>query len=438
MVGLLLLAAALVLANAFFVAAEFALVRVRTTQLDLRVTSGSRAAVVARSMMNRLDAYLSACQLGVTFASLGLGWVGEPATAAVLRPVFEWLSVGPALSHRISLAVGFALISMVHIVVGEQAPKNFAIAQAEKTALFVAWPLRAVYLAFYPLLIVVNGASNALLRAFGVAQFSAHSFAVRPDELRQIAAASAAEGQITAGESALLSKVFTFSDRVAREIMVPRHKVSGIDLRQPLEETLAQSLETGHSRYPVYERSLDGVVGILHMKDLTRRLVAGERAPNLRELARPPVFVPETLPAQRLLRMFQKRHSHMALVLDEYGSVTGMVTIEDALEELVGEIQDEHDDEVAPVVEIDGGYSVEGRVLLADIEPLLGVPPFETESSTIAGYVMERLGRLGEVGDIVHIGPWRARIVEVQRRAIERIELKRAAEPAEPAAEPRE
>jgi CBS domain containing-hemolysin-like protein len=426
MVGLLLLAAALVLANAFFVAAEFALVRVRSTQLDLRAGAGSRAAVLARSMMTRLDAYLSACQLGITLASLGLGWVGEPAVATALRPLFEWLQIGPVLAHRISIAVGFTLISALHIIVGEQAPKNLAIAHAERTSLFVAWPLRVVYLLFYPFLRVVNGASNALLRAFGVVLPAEHSVAVRSEELRQIAAKSAAEGQITAGESALLSKVFTFSDRVAREIMVPRHKVSGIDLHQPLAESLARALESGHSRYPLYDQSLDGVVGVLHMKDLTRRLVGGEQAPPLRELVRPPVFVPETLPAQRLLRMFQRRHSHMAFVLDEYGSVTGIVTIEDALEQLVGEIQDEHDDgEIPPVVEIEGGYSVEGRVLLVELAPLLGVPPFETESSTIAGYVMERLGRLGEVGDSVVIGPWRARIVEVQRRAIERIELTR-------------
>jgi CBS domain containing-hemolysin-like protein len=377
-------------------------------------------------MMTRLDAYLSACQLGITLASLGLGWVGEPAVATALRPLFEWLQIGPVLAHRISIAVGFTLISALHIIVGEQAPKNLAIAHAERTSLFVAWPLRVVYLLFYPFLRVVNGASNALLRAFGVVLPAEHSVAVRSEELRQIAAKSAAEGQITAGESALLSKVFTFSDRVAREIMVPRHKVSGIDLHQPLAESLARALESGHSRYPLYDQSLDGVVGVLHMKDLTRRLVGGEQAPPLRELVRPPVFVPETLPAQRLLRMFQRRHSHMAFVLDEYGSVTGIVTIEDALEQLVGEIQDEHDDgEIPPVVEIEGGYSVEGRVLLVELAPLLGVPPFETESSTIAGYVMERLGRLGEVGDSVVIGPWRARIVEVQRRAIERIELTR-------------
>jgi len=426
MVGLLLLAAALVLANAFFVAAEFALVRVRSTQLDLRASSGSHAAAMARGMTGRLGAYLSACQLGITLASLGLGWVGEPAVAALLRPLFEWLHVGPTLAHRIALAVGFTLISAVHIVVGEQAPKNLAILHAERTALFIAWPLRAAYLAFYPFLVLVNGASNALLRLLGVRLEPGHSIGVAPEELRQIAAKSAAEGQITAGESALLSKVFTFSDRVVREIMVPRQKVRGIDLRQPMAEALARALESGHSRYPLYAESLDGVVGVLHLKDLTRRLVGGEQAPPLPDLVRPPVFVPETLPAQRLLRTFQRRHSHMAFVLDEYGSVTGIVTIEDALEELVGEIQDEHDEaEVPTVVEIKGGYSIEGRALLVELEPLLGVPPFESESDTLAGYVMERLGRLGEVGDIVYIGPWRARIVEVQRRAIERIELTR-------------
>jgi len=438
MLGSVLIAVALILANAFFVLAEFALVRVRSTQLDLRISSGSRRARVARRMLDHLDGYLSACQLGVTVASLALGWIGEPAVAALLSPVFHWLAVGSTTAHQISLVVGFTLISVLHIVVGEQAPKNLAIAQAESTVLLVAYPLRGAYLLFYPFLVVVNGASNALLRALGVRLHPSHGLAVHADELKQIAAESAAGGQISAGESALLSKVFTFSDRGTRDIMVPRNKVSAIDLAWPVAQALQFALETGHSRYPLYDGTLDGVVGVLHMKDLTRLLMAGRKIESLRALCRPPLFVPETLAAQRLLRTFQRRHSHMAVVLDEYGGVTGIVTIEDALEELVGEIQDEHDEgEVPPIVELPNGYSVGGRVLLAELEPLLAVAPFESEASTVAGYLMERLGRLAEPGDSVRLGPWRATVVQVDRHAIDRVEIVRheSLKPA-PSAEP--
>jgi CBS domain containing-hemolysin-like protein len=430
-IGSIFLALLLVLANGFFVAAEFALVKVRSTQLDVRAASGNRLAALARSILDHLDAYLSATQLGITLASLGLGWIGEPAVEAALLPVFHLLGLDEETTHTVSLAVGFALISFAHIVIGEVAPKSIAIAQPEAVSIAVAAPMRFFHFVFWPALVILNGSSNLILRAIGIEPAGEHSLAVKADELRQIASASAQQGEIPVGQGALLNKVFTFSDRVAREIMVPRSKVRGIDLRRPVEESLSFALENGHSRYPLYDRDLDGVVGILHMKDLTPRLVAGQ-IKSLRELARPPIFVPETMPAHRLLRMFQRQHSHMAIVLDEFGGVTGIVTIEDTLEELVGEIQDEHDEERQPVERIEGGFSVEGRILLSELEPLLEVPPIESEATTLSGYVMERLGRVAGVGDTVAIGEkWQARVVQTERRSIERVEIT----PAQPVAE---
>jgi CBS domain containing-hemolysin-like protein len=418
----------LIALNGFFVAAEFALVKVRASQLDLRAANGNRMAVVAREILEHLDAYLSASQVGITLASLGLGWVGEPAVAAALDPLFQLLSVPPDIAHHVSLGFAFVTISFIHIVVGEQAPKNLAIAAPEHVALAVAYPMRALYLVSYPALFILNGSSNLILRTFGIEPAGGHDAAVPAEELRQIAARSAQQGEITQGQSSLLSKVFTFSDRVAREIMVPRSKVRGIDLRRPVDEALSFALENGHSRYPLYDRDLDGVVGVLHMKDLMPRLRAGQPIKSLKELARPALFVPETLPAQRLLRIFQRQRSHLAVVLDEYGGVTGVITIEDTLEELVGEIQDEHDDERLPIETIDGGWSVEGRTLLSEIEGLLGIPPIQSEATSLSGFVMEELGRVAQVGDTVVIGEWAARVVQVERRAIERVEIMRAGE----------
>jgi CBS domain containing-hemolysin-like protein len=430
--GYLFLAVVLLFANGFFVAAEFALVKVRSTQLDLRAAEGNRLAVVARSMIDNLDSYLSVTQLGITLASLGLGWVGEPAVASMLNPILHGAGFDEASGHRIALGVSFAGISFLHIVIGEIAPKSLAIARPEPVAIGVAYPMRVMYFMFWPALIVLNSSANAILRLFGIEPAGHHTLAVPADELRQIAAESAAGGQITQGQGALLSNVFTFSDRVAREIMVSRAKVRGIDLRRPVKESLQLAMEMGHSRYPLYDRDLDAIVGILHMKDLTPRLVSGQAVKNLRELARPAIFVPETMSAQRLLKIFQRQRSHMAVVLDEFGAVTGLTTIEDTLEELVGEIQDEHDEERQPIESIEGGHSVEGRVLLSVLEESLGVTGFESEATTLSGYVMESLGRVATVGDEVPIGEWTGRVTHMDKRSIERVELRKSQEETVP------
>lgn len=428
MVGGMVLALVLILVNGFFVAAEFALVKVRATQLDGRVAEGSSAAVAARGILDQLDAYLSACQVGITLASLGLGWVGEPVVAAALAPLFHRLELSEQTSHQIALAVGFVSISFLHIVVGEQAPKNFAISQPLLVSTAVAWPLRAVYVVFWPALVVLNGASNAVLRLLGIPASSEHEAAVPAEELRRMAAQSAAQGEITVGQGELLSNVFRFSGRVARDIMVPRAKIAAVDLAWPFPRLLDFVLDNEQSRYPVYEGDLDEVVGILHLKDLTKRLrVDGWTGEGLRELLRPPLFVPETLSAQRLLRVFQHEHSHLAIVLDEHGSVAGVMTIEDALEELVGEIQDEHDDERERVEPLPGGgWSVDGGASLTEVQELLELPPFTSDSTTLSGFVMESLGRIGRVDDRVALGRgYEARVTTVVGRVSERVEVTR-------------
>lgn len=417
----------LVLANGFFVAAEFALVKVRSTQLDVRVAEGNRRAAIARPMLDDLPRYLAVCQLGITLASLALGWIGEPAFEAMLHPVFVVLGLPEDVVDWMAFLLGFSLISAFHIVLGEVAPKNLAISRTEPVVLLVAAPIRLLYALSWPVLTLLNGSANLFLRwALGIEPVDEHTLAVHADELQQIAAESAESGHITQGESKLLEGVFRFSDRVAREIMVPRDKVLAIDLARPVDDVLKEALANGHSRYPLFNKDLDGVVGVLHMKDLTTRIAAGQPIRTLRDLARPVMFVPESMAAQRLLRAFQRQRSHLAIVLDEYGGVTGVVTLEDTMEELVGEIQDEHDEERQPIEAFDGGWSVSGRVVLSEVCGVMGIPEVEAEASTVSGFVMEKLGRTAAVGDVVDLTPeWIVRVVQVERRAIERVEITR-------------
>lgn len=420
----ILFAIFLVFANGFFVASELALVKVRASQLELRAAEGNGAARIARGIQQDLPRYLAVTQLGITLASLLLGWVGEPAFEHALKPIFDLVRVPDEIGHWLAFGLGFALITFLHIVVGEVAPKNLAIARADTIAIAVAWPMRLLHTIFLPALVVLNGASNLVLRLIGVEPQADHGLSMPADELKQIAEESAESGYITKGEGTLLSNVFRFSDRVAREIMVPRAKVRGIDLKRTVEESLQYALENGHSRYPLYDGDLDGIVGVLNMKDLMPRLSTGQPIRSLRELSRPPMWVPETMPAQRLLRTFQRQRSHLAMVLDEYGAVTGVITLEDTIEELVGDIQDEHDEERQPVENIQGGFSVEGRMLLSEITTLLDIPEIDSQATTLSGYVMEHLGRIASVGDTVPLGTgWVGRVVQIERRAIERVEI---------------
>jgi CBS domain containing-hemolysin-like protein len=422
----------LVALNGFFVAAEFAMVKVRITQLDARIAQGSKLAVYARHCIENLDPYLSATQLGITVASLGLGWIGEPVVHSLIFPLISWMGVDiPA--EAIATALGFAIISFLHIVAGEVAPKTLAISKPEAVTMAVALPMRFFFYLFYPALKVLNASSNLLLRLVRVEPVKEHSMAMSPEELHQITVESTEGGTIPENQGALLRKVFTFSDRVTHEIMVPRNRIAAININEPVNQVLDQVFSTvtpaqgkrprAHTRYLLYKDSLDNVIGILHLKDLMR---AQRVNPEIlfRKIARPAHFVPETMPAQRLLREFQRLRTHMVVVVDEYGGVAGIVTLEDTLEELVGEIQDEFDsDERPPVEEIEGGYSVDGAFLLEDLTDLLKVEEVESESATISGYLMERLGRIPQTGDAVFLGPWIVQATAMDQRRIERVSV---------------
>ena len=425
---MLLLAAFLVLLNGFFVAAEFALVKVRATQLDALIDEGPAGvkphARMARHILRHLDPYLSATQLGITLASLGLGWVGEPAVAHLIEPLLAWAGVtDPKTMHSISLVVAFTFISFLHIVVGEIAPKSMAIAAAPSVSVFVAWPMRVFYVIFYPAMWVLNGASNALLRWFGIQPIGGgHGSAVTAEELYHIAEQSAETGAITAGEGRLLTNVLSFSDHVAREIMTPRGRVIFLTTDLSLDEALQVTQQSGFTRLPLIDDSPDEPIGIVHLRDLLPYLSRQIPFPGLAPLARRALYVPENMPAQKLLVEFQKRRMHFAFVVDEFGGLSGIVTLEDALEELVGEIHDEFDIVAQPIIRTDTGFAVDGGVLLQDLLPLLELDELESEADTVGGYLMERLSRVPQVGDTVEVPGWILRVRSMDRLRIGRVE----------------
>lgn len=429
------LAAFLILLNGFFVAAEFALVKVRPTQIEALAEEGSRLAKLTMRILEQLDGYLSATQLGITLASLGLGWLGEPAVARIMDALLAWLGLGltETTLHAVSFVISFSVISYLHIVVGEVAPKSLALARPTGTALFVAWPMRATYVVFYPALVVLNASSRLLLRMFGVEPIEGHAMSVTAEELRHIAHHSKAFGTITESQGELFENVFTFSDRVAREIMVARNRMTAIDADLPFEEAVAFATSHPHTRYPLYRGDLDNILGVIHLKDLARVLANKQHIQDLASITRDIVYVPETMPAQRILQEFQTRRLHLAVVVDEHGGTAGIVTLEDTLEELVGEIQDEFDAEESPFEEVSGGYLIDGALLLHELTSRLGVDEIESDADTVSGYIMECLGRIAEQGDEVPLeeAPFLLRVVQMDRMRIVRVLVL----PASPAGE---
>lgn len=401
----ILAALALIALNGFFVAAEFALVRVRDTRVQQLEEEGDPRAPGLRDALRDMDAYLSVCQVGITMASLALGWVGEPVVAALIRPVFEAVGVAnERVIEIIAVVLGFSIITYGHLVFGEQAPKYFSIQKAERVALRISRPLKICMLALRPVIWLVNTSTNFVLRPFGIhlgEEMEAHS----EEELRLMITSSAASGELEPEERDYLNNVFDFGDTVAREIMVPRPDVEALSKDTPLEE-LAEAAAFGRfTRYPVYEGDLDNVLGSVHVKDLFR--AAGEQPEefDIQPLIRDCLVVPENKPIEQLLKEFQNRKLQMAIIIDEWGSVEGLITIEDVLEELVGEIQDEFDQDEAAIEQIgEGIYAIDGRIPIDDVNEHFGLKLHDEDFETIGGYVLGALGRPPETGDTVEAG----------------------------------
>ena len=426
----------LVLVNGFFVAAEFALVKVRMSQIELKAKEGNRLAKLTLTMLQDLEAYLSASQLGITLASLGLGWIGESVVASIILAAVHALELNmtDALAHQIALPVSFATITVLHIVIGEQAPKMLAITRPEALSIAVALPLRLFYIISFPAIWILNKLSNMVLRLFGVDSLHGND-AHTSDELRMLLDQSKESGEIQDSEHELIENVFQFNDRMVKQIMVPRTKLSALDVNAPAEELLDVVFSEGFSRMPVFEGNIDNIVGVLNVKDLLPIIRRGE-AVELARIMRPPYFVPETKKINRLLRQFQRKHIVMAIVSDEFGGVSGIVTIEDIMEELVGEIQDEYDNEV-PVVEkvAEDEYRVNPATPISDANEYLPFPLPEGEDyETVGGLLNVIYGSIPEVGDVAVLDPYEFRVLQRSRRAVELVQLRvtTVAERAEP------
>jgi CBS domain containing-hemolysin-like protein len=423
----ILAALVLVLLNGFFVLAEFALVKVRKTRLSELADTGSHQANIALEVTSKLDAYLSATQLGITLASLGLGWLGEPAIATLLNPLFEkYLGWDSVVTHSVSAAIAFILITFLHIVLGELIPKSLAIQNAETAALATAGPNKLFYKVFYPVIKALNGLATFVLRILKIEPANESDLAHSEEELRMLVDASQRNGVLDKMEGKLLDNVFEFSDRVVSEVMVPRQDMVCIFTEDSLGEALAVVKKYGHTRYPLCEENKDNVIGLVHMRDLLN-LTDNPEINSIKQVKRDILVVPEGMPISHLVQKMRLQRTHLAVVVDEFGGTAGMVTIEDLLEELVGEIYDEFEEvESSEIVKIqDGEYQINGRVLLDDVSELLGITLEDESVSTIGGYVFSRLGRIPVKGDHVEFGGYIFHVLEVKGYRITQVKVLR-------------
>ncbi|HKB80942.1 MAG TPA: hemolysin family protein [Thermoanaerobaculia bacterium] len=412
----LLLALAFIVANGFFVTAEFAIVKVRPTQLAELAAEGSARARIARRITRHLDTYLSATQLGVTLASLALGWIGEPAFVHLVEPYLTRLGAwGPAVAHSISAACAFILISWLHITFGELGPKYLAVNRTLGTALTIAYPLRAFYFVTFPIIWVLNRTSNAVLRLLGIRPATTTEIAHSQEELRLILASSERAGVLSEENREIIEGVFQFSKRTARQIMVPRTDVAILSTGRSIAENLETIRTTSHTRYPLCDGTLDRTVGLIHVKDLFLAQLKGPGR-TIQELKREILFVPENSTVERLLSQFIEHKTHMAVVLDEYGGASGIVSLENITEELFGQIQDEFDRERPEIEPLGNGrYRVRGDYLIEDLADRLKVDVGEPAEETIGGYVAARLEREIVPGDRTMLGELSIEVIDAEK-----------------------
>ena len=412
----LVLAAIFVIANGYFVAAEFAIVKVRSTQLAELAAKGSARARMGLRLSRHLDAYLSATQLGITLASLALGWIGEPAFARLIEPLFErWGHFSETVAHSISFTIAFVIISVLHIVFGELAPKSIAIREPVGTTLWISHILYFFYLIMFPAIWLLNGMSNMVLRAVGIQPAGEGEVAHSEEELRLILAHSEKAGVLSEPNLEIIEGVFQFQRRTAKQIMVPRTDVTILSTTKTIAENLEIIRETGHTRYPIGEGSLDNAIGFIHVKDLFLAQLQGPGR-SLSELRREILFVPENTTVEKLLNQFLETKMHMAVVIDEFGGASGIVSMENITEELFGQIQDEFDRERPEVEPLGNGtYRVRGDYLIEDLADRLDVDLGDPEEATVGGYVAARLGREVEAGDRCRLGNLDIEILEGER-----------------------
>ena len=411
-----------VLANAFFVAAEFSFVKIRPTRLQQLANQGRRRARLLIQITSQLPAYLSASQLGITLASLSLGWLGEPAFAEVLRPLIEKMgSVSERTVHTLAAAVSLTLITFLHTVLGELAPKALAIQQTESIALWAAVPFRVFYVLAFPLIWTLKGAAFLVLRLLRLPPASEAEMLHSPEELRLVIQ----HVQLDPGARRLIDRVFDYTHRVARHVMTLRRDVVTLEAGRPFDDNLRIAVANQYTRYPLVEPGTDRVIGYIHLKDIVAALASGRRPERMRELVREPIYASEDTRLEWLRREFQRRRVHIAIILGPGHSFTGIVTFEDLVEEVVGEIQDEQDQEEIPPVlrNPDGSFEADGRLTLDVAARDLGLkfPPLPPAIETLGGYVNSLLEELPIPGDLVDASGFRLTVLEVRDRRIRRL-----------------
>jgi CBS domain containing-hemolysin-like protein len=426
----------LVLANGFFVASEFALVAVRKSRIESLASDGDRASQRLLGMLNNLNAYISATQLGITLSSLGLGWIGEPAVASLLEPVLIWVGeltgisflASGAVLHTISFAVAFSFITFLHIVFGELAPKTAALELAEKVSFLIAVPLQLFYKVFYYPIRLLDWAGTKTVRLFGLHPSGEHGSSYTEDEIRQLIRVSQESGHLNVEEQRLINQVFEFSETTVKEAMIPRTQIVAVPETSSLDEVAGAFQQHGISRLPVYRDSLDDIVGLIHVKDVMSSM-AGRRQFRLTDVLQKPMYVVDTARLEDVLRQMQREKFHFGFVVDEHGGVEGIITLEDLLEEIVGDISDEYDDEVSEQIheQPDGSYVLDGGIAVRDLNKRLELNlPVSEGYTTIAGFLMSEAGQILNEGDLVPFNGHTFKIEKAAKRRILQVRMQKS------------
>ncbi|HDR6244680.1 TPA: HlyC/CorC family transporter [Bacillus cereus] len=424
----LVMVAILIAFTGFFVAAEFAIVKVRSSRIDQLVAEGKRGALAAKKVTTNLDEYLSACQLGITVTAMGLGWLGEPTIEKLLHPLFEKWNLNPSISSVLTFGLAFMLMTYLHVVVGELAPKTMAIQKAERVTLLFAAPLMMFYKVMYPFIWVLNGSARVITGLFGLKPASEHEVAHTEEELRLILSDSYESGEINQAEYKYVNNIFEFDNRIAKEIMVPRTEIVGFYLEDSVEEHMKVIQNERYTRYPIFGEDKDDIIGMVNVKDFFIRYMTEDQKDlsSIRSYMRPIIEVMETTPIHDLLLQMQKKRIPMAVLYDEYGGTAGIVTLEDILEEIVGEIRDEYDEDEAPPIQHvnEQHIIVDGKVLISEVKDLFGLHIEEDDVDTIGGWIMMQNHEIEE-GQHVEAEGYEFKVLEKDAYQIKRVEIRK-------------
>jgi CBS domain containing-hemolysin-like protein len=429
-VGFRLLAVlALVLGNGFFVAAEFSLVTVRKTRIDQLIAEGSRFALPVRRALDNPTNFIAATQLGITMASLGLGWVGEPAVATIIEPAFSSLpsTISLATAHTVAVAIAFIGITALHIVLGELVPKTIALQRAEQTAMLVVRPAQLFQRSLLPFIKMLNGAGRFVLKLLGLREPSGHGMVHSEEELKMLVTASQEAGVLEEDEEQMLHRVFHFSEFTAAQMMVPRTEMAAVPADAPLQEIVDLVVRGRHTSLPVYREEVDDVIGIMLVTDLVKALASPTATFSAAAIAREALTVPETMKADQLLRQMRRHRTHQAIVIDEYGGTAGLVTFERVMERIVGQLGGDFGTAGRQITQLpDGSSEVDGLALVSDINEQFGLEIDEETYSTIGGYMLGRLGRRPKIGDTVEAGTRTLTVVALDGLRVARVRLQNA------------